>query len=213
MGLAMDLRVLELLCSRMAHDLVNPIGAVANGLELLEEGDTSVNGDAIALCRQSTGRASALLQIYRSAYGTVGSQPSFTVEEARRLAMEFVAGGRCTLDWPSAMDLPGRAGAGKLLLNLVLLAAESLPRGGAVAVGQSATAAALTIAVMASGSGARLSDDVSAALAPDAAAEGLTPRSVQAYFAARLAERLGGTLAASVVAPERVSFAVTLSAG
>jgi histidine phosphotransferase ChpT len=212
MSVLVDLETLELLCSRMAHDLINPMGAVANGLELLEEGDAS-DGDAIALCRQSVQRATTLMQVFRSAYGTAGSQPSFSADQARRLAGDFVAGGKCALDWPQATSLPERVGLGKLLLNLVLLAADVLPRGGRIGVGLSHSAAAFTVAVTAAGTGARLAEDFVAALASGAEAEALSPKSVQAYFTARLAERLGGEITAAAIGPDRVSFAVTLPQG
>lgn len=209
MGVAVDLRVLELLCARVAHDLINPMGAVANGLEALEEGDASLGDDALRLCRESTQRATTLLQVVRSAYGTAGSQTSFTPQAARDLAAAFLAGGRWTLDWP-ARDLPGRPGLGKLLLNLVLLASEALPRGGRIAVGLEQGPAGVTLAVTAAGAGAQVSDETRLALAADADAEALSTKSVQAHVAARLAERLGGRIAAAPVAADRVDFAVTL---
>lgn len=209
MGVAVDLRVLELLCARIAHDLINPMGAVANGLEVLEEGDASVGDDAVRHCRNSMERATTLLEVFRSAYGTAGSQLSFTPQAARDLAAAFLAGGKWTLDWPAG-DLPGRPGLGKLLLNLVLLASEALPRGGRIAVGLDQGPAGMTLAVTAAGAGAQVNGETHLALAPDADAGTLSTKSVQAHVAARLAERLGGRIAAAPVGVDRVDFAVTL---
>jgi len=212
MGVAVDLRVLELLCARVAHDLINPVGAVANGLEELEEGDASMDDDALRLCRDSLQRATILLQIFRSAYGTAGSLPSFTPQAARDLAAAFLAGGQWTLDWPAG-DLPGRPGLGKLGLNLVLLASGALPRGGRIAVGLDHGPAGVTLTVTAAGAGAQVNGETRLALAPDADSETLSTRSVLAHVAALLAERLGGRIAATPVGVDRVDFAVTLPPG
>jgi len=210
MRMAVDLRVLELLCARIAHDLVNPLGAVSNGLELLEEGDPAANAESIALCRDSMRRATALLQVFRSAYGTAGSQASFTPQAARDLADACLAGSKCVLQWPVGVEIPGRPGLGKLLLNLILVGSEALPRGGEIAVGLDGGRHALTLAVAATGAGARLTEEMAQALTLEVQPEALTTKSIQAYLTACLAERLGARLTAAPVSPDRVSFAVTL---
>jgi len=84
-----DLQILELVCSRLCHDLISPIGAVGNGLELMaEEADQELLDDARRLVDDSSRRAAALLQLYRSAYGNAGNQSSFGVNEAVKLAKE-----------------------------------------------------------------------------------------------------------------------------
>src|SRR4051812_20575113 len=84
-----DLQILELVCSRLCHDLISPVGAVGNGLELMaEEGDDELLEDARRLVESSTQRASSLLQMYRCAYGNAGNQASFGAGEAVKLARE-----------------------------------------------------------------------------------------------------------------------------
>ena len=64
-----EIRLIELLCSKLCHDLVGPVGAIGNGMELLEEEDLGMSKEALDLTAQSSRRASAILQFYRIAYG------------------------------------------------------------------------------------------------------------------------------------------------
>ncbi|MGH6962375.1 MAG: histidine phosphotransferase family protein, partial [Dongiaceae bacterium] len=135
MGVKVDLRVLELLASRVCHDLISPIGAVGNGLELLEDADDEMNADALKLSANCVRRASALLEFFRMAYGTAGSDTGLRWETAKQLAEGLVDGPKTTLVWGAAPDgLNVPAMAPKLALNLVLLGTEVLPRGGEIVV-------------------------------------------------------------------------------
>ena len=134
MGVKVDLRVLELLASRVCHDLISPIGAVGNGLELMEDADDEMSDDALKLSVNCVRRASALLEFFRMAYGTAGSDAGLRWENAKQLAEGLVDGPKTTLVWgaaPAGLNVP--AMAPKLALNLVLLGTEMLPRGGEIA--------------------------------------------------------------------------------
>src|SRR5215470_13153041 len=138
MDVQVDLRVAELLCSRLCHELVNPIGAVANGVELIGELDGPADPEALALIGESARTAGARLQFYRLAYGlATGSKADLTLAEAAVLAESVLASNRVRLDLPAADQESERglgARAAKLLLNLLILASEALPRGGRVAL-------------------------------------------------------------------------------
>lgn len=206
-----DLQILELLTSRFCHDLISPIGAIGNGLELLEEGDPAMTADAIHLTMDSVRRASTMLQYFRAAFGTAGARESFRVADARRLAAALLEGGRHRLDWPpEAVEAEAPPGVARLLLNLVLLGVEALPSGGVVAP-RLVAASPLSAEVSAIGAPARLSDEARAALleAPDPAS--LTPKSVQPYLTARLAEALGGRPEAESL-PDRLTLRVRFPA-
>jgi histidine phosphotransferase ChpT len=130
-----DLQVLELVCSRLCHDLISPIGAVGNGLELMaEEVDQELLNDARRLVEDSSSRAAALLQLYRSAYGNAGNQPAFGVNEAVKLAKESLDANRVSLTASVAGGIEWPAGYGKLVLNAILTVSEWLPRGGALSL-------------------------------------------------------------------------------
>src|SRR3954468_10212517 len=130
-----DLQILELVCSRLCHDLISPVGAVGNGLELMaEEGDDELLADARRLVESSTQRASSLLQMYRSAYGNAGNQASFGAGEAVKLAREGVDASRIEFraELPAVASWP--LGFGKVVLNAILTTAEWLPRGGVLSL-------------------------------------------------------------------------------
>jgi len=102
-----DLPILELVCSRLCHDLISPVGAVGNGLELMaEEGDEELLQDARRLVESSTQRASALLQMYRCAYGNAGNQASFGAGEAFKMAREAIDANRVELRAASCCSTP-----------------------------------------------------------------------------------------------------------
>ncbi len=215
MSVTVELRVLELLASRVCHDLISPIGAVGNGLELIEESGGDTGGDALQLSVNCVKRASALLEFFRMAYGTAGGDGSLRWDAARGLASGLLNGSKVALVWPpmpTGLTLP--PGATKLLLNLVLLATDTLPRGGEIAVGVDPAGNRLTLAVTASGRDARVTEEMAAALRADTdgVAE-LTAKTVQGYFAACVARALGSRLEVSAVPSASVRIAAVVAAG
>src|SRR5690606_26478214 len=94
MEVKVDLRVLELLSSRLCHDLISPIGAVNNGLELLEDEGSDMGDDALKLSIKSARRAADLLQAFRVALGAAGNQASVRLADARSLAAGLLEGGK-----------------------------------------------------------------------------------------------------------------------
>ena len=199
MTIHLDLRVVELLASRLCHDLVSPIGAINNGLELLAEDPEAVD-DAVDLSRGSARQASGLLQFYRLAYGQAGHRLGETGQELYDVAAAFTRAHKSRLDWRADEGwATAPPGLGKLALNMVATAAEALPRGGeiVVALQEDVRGAAIpTLVVTAQGRGARLRETDAAALAGTAVVEDLTPHSVQGYWTRTLAEDLGLTLSA-----------------
>jgi histidine phosphotransferase ChpT len=125
----------SILCSRLCHDLVNPVGAVNNGIEILvDEDDPEMQKQVLNLLEQSTRQVSNRLQFFRLAFGAAsGMQQSLPVDDLKRAAEAFFAEGKVTLDWQPQVSELTKDG-GKVLLNLVLVAGESLIRGGSVTV-------------------------------------------------------------------------------
>ncbi|MBI2254290.1 MAG: hypothetical protein HYU58_06710 [Proteobacteria bacterium] len=187
-----DLAVLELTCSRLCHDLISPIGAVNNGLELLEdEQDPELVAEARALAARSARRASILLQAYRCALGNAGNQASFGFGEAIKLARDFLDGGRVTLSGVPAMspgDLP--AGWSKLLLVGIILLSETLPRGGDLALSIEGEGEAARFTITAEGAQIVFADDHKSLLTGDSGTAALDARNVLAYLTGLLATRL-----------------------
>ncbi len=192
MALMVDSRVIELLCSRICHDLISPVGAINNGIELIEELGDRVVEEAIGLIGASAKKMSGHLKFFRMSYGFTGTQSIQSFREVRDLVESILDGGKIGLDWADAA-LPETApdpGWGKLLLNQVALAAEGLPRGGTLSIAVSAPPAPHRLEVAARGNDAGLSDELKAALDQEIAIDALTARTVHAYFTALLARRL-----------------------
>jgi histidine phosphotransferase ChpT len=118
-----------LLCSRVCHDIISPVGAISNGLELLEEG--GAEEDAMDLIRSSAHNASVRLKFARLAFGASGSVgASIDTGEAQKATEDFVsADSKTTVGWngPRAIIPKNKV---KLLLNLFLVAYGAIPRGG-----------------------------------------------------------------------------------
>jgi len=183
-----DLHILELVCSRLCHDLISPVGAVGNGLELMaEEGDQELLDDARRLVESSTQRASSLLQMYRSAYGNAGNQASFGAGAAVKLAREALDPARVEFraDLPAVADWP--QGFGKLLLNAILTTVEWLPRGGTLALAASESDGKAVFGLTAEGQGAGYSPEVARLLALDRTGIELTAHNIQPYLTGLIA--------------------------
>lgn len=207
---AFDLKLAEMLASRLCHDLVNPIGAVANGVELMSEFCDTMQKDALDLVASSADSAMKRVAFFRVAYGFAGHDEGQSILDVRGLAEGFLAGGKVALAWPpgpddAALGLP-RSGL-KLLLALVALGAETLPRGGSLAVKVESPTGAT---VVATGTGARIEASSEAILAAfkagrTPAPEALEAKSVGAAYAARLAREIGADLAVEA-AQDRITL-------
>lgn len=188
-----DLKVLQLLCSRLCHDLVGPSGAARNGMELYREiGDD----DALEMVAASNRRLSARLAFFRMAFGAGGlNDPLTALSEARKLAGDFLEGGRVGLDWPSGGESRPSGPVVKLLLNMILVAIDALPRGGTlgVSIGPAREGPAVVVEVVARGDGAGLKDDLLAALSADGAA-GLNAHNVHGFYCRSLARSVSSGL-------------------
>lgn len=121
-----------LLCSRVCHDIISPVGAINNGLELLDEG--GADEDAMLLIRASARNASARLQFARIAFGAAGSAGmQIDTGDAEAVATAFLANEKPEFEWkgPRAFLPKNQV---KLLLNLILIANAAIPRGGKITV-------------------------------------------------------------------------------
>jgi histidine phosphotransferase ChpT len=161
---ALDLAAL--LCSRVCHDLISPSGAIVNGLEVLEESiDEETRSFALELIKKSARMASARLQFCRIAFGAAGSAAAqIDLGDAENVARGFVEDEKVKLAWylPRALVPKNRV---KLLLNMILVAAQSIPRGGIVAIEGEGPPETLTFRISARGLNPRVSQALPALLA------------------------------------------------
>ena len=192
-----DLDFAALLVSRVCHDLVSPVGAVVNGLEVLEdERDATMRADALKLVTSSAEQAAARLQFARIAFGAAGSAGAeLDLNEIGRIVKGLSNGSKVQIDWQAAHVNWPKDWA-KLLMNATLLACDGLPRGGHVRVETSAESAAPSFAIRASGQGARVLEDVEKAMRGEPGGP-LDGRSIQAYLTHKLARGVNAGLTLS----------------
>lgn len=206
------LRIAELLASRLCHDLVSPVGAVGSGIELLREFGEDPGGDAMTLVEQSARLATERLQFFRIAFGQAGAgRLDVSMADMARFAAAAAATQRIRLAWPEGLATPGAGGA-KLLLNMVLLGADALPRGGELRVGLAPAPGGLAAEVGALAPEARLPDELAAALAGTVSVADLSARSVQARWTGLVAGRLGTSVGVLAEPGIGMRFTATLPA-
>jgi histidine phosphotransferase ChpT len=192
-----ELDFAALLVSRVCHDLVSPVGAVVNGLEVLEdERDAAMRADALKLVASSAEMAAARLQFARIAYGAAGSAGAeLDLNEVGRIVCGLVKGSKVEIEWRAA-NINWPKDWAKLLMNATLLAADSLPRGGRVKVETSTDPSAPSFSVRAAGQGARILEDSEKAVRGEPAGP-LDGRSIQPYLTHKLARLLNAGLTVS----------------
>jgi len=196
-----ELRVLELLCARFCHEMVSPVGAIGNGVELLDEDDPEFVRQAIGLIGQSARTASRRLQFYRFAYGTAPTASGVT---PRELLMGLLEGGKVAADWAPAVSSLSSEWQ-RLACNLAVIAVETLPRGGRIAL-RPAGVAGSGLEIDASGDSVLVNKEVVAALAGRASAAELNSRTIHGYVTAKFAEQLGVIAALAESGPSRALF-------
>jgi histidine phosphotransferase ChpT len=201
---ALDLAAL--LSSRVCHDVISPVGAIVNGLEVLEEEkDAEMRGHALALIKSSANEASARLQFCRLAFGAAGSKgASIDTGDAELVTRQLLADERTRLNWSVPRVLMSKNKV-KLLLNLCLIADGTIPRGGAISVSCVGADEQATFMVEARGTNARLAAHIPALLAGEAEEGAIDARAVQPYYAGLVARACGLDISVSTE-PELVSI-------
>lgn len=192
-----DLDLAALLCSRVCHDVISPVGAIANGLELIDDPETDAETKATALdmVRSSARMAAAKLKFCRIAFGAAGSAGAvIDMGEAGEIAKAFVSEEkRVSLEWNAPRENRPKQQV-KLLLNMVLMALAGIPRGGVVSL----TVEDGRFTARAAGDRARLPEAMVHVLDGTVELTSLDARLVQPYYARELARSAGLTLGMSM---------------
>jgi histidine phosphotransferase ChpT len=187
---ALDLAAL--LSSRVCHDVISPVGAIVNGLEVLEEEkDQEMRGHALALIKSSAQEASSRLQFCRLAFGAAGSKgSSIDTGDAENVARQLLADERTRLDWNVPRVLLPKNKV-KLLLNLCLIADASIPRGGDISISAKGEDDDMSFHVQAKGVNARVTPGVASLLSGEPEDGSVDARAIQAYYAGLVARSCG----------------------
>ena len=185
-----------LLCSRLCHDMLSPVGALSNGLELLaDETDAEMRARCIELLEQSAKISTDKLKFFRLAFGAAGGfGEAVPVEEAQEVVTSLAADAkRVELNWAiSQPTLPKPAV--KVLLNLSQIALDALIRGGKLDIGAERHEGNIEIVARATGDRVVFDEIIGQALQADLNPGEITSRTAAAHMIALLAEEMGGGL-------------------
>ncbi|WP_407150926.1 histidine phosphotransferase ChpT [Bradyrhizobium sp. ORS 86] len=185
------LELAALLCSRVCHDLISPVGAIVNGLEVLDDNPKPEDRDfALDLIRKSAKTASARLQFCRLAFGAAGSSGAqIDLGDAHNMAKGHIEDGKVTMSWnlPRLLLPKNRV---KLLLNMLVIAQQTIPRGGTLTIDPVGEGEALSFRITSAGLNARVPQNI-VDLLNGTAANTVDAHAVQPHYTRLLAEACG----------------------
>ena len=186
----------SLLCSRLCHDLLSPVGALNNGIELLaDEHDPEMRARCMDLLGESARASANKLKFFRLAFGAAGGFGDEVDTREARVAIEGLFGGdgRIQLGW--MVDEPTMSKSGlKVLLNLVLIAGDALVRGGRLDVGAERHDSGVDIVVRAEGPRIVLDPELAKVLRGEVDEQEIAPRAAAAWLVHLLVSETGGEI-------------------
>ena len=187
---ALDLAAL--LCSRVCHDVISPVGAIVNGLEVLDdEKDEAMRGFAQDLIKKSAKQASARLQFARLAFGAAGSAgAAIDTGDAENVARGFIGDERTQLSWDMPRVLLPKNQV-KLLLNLLVIASGTIPRGGTIHVHGTVENDRGTFTLSTQGPSARIPNHVEGLLAGQSEGGTIDAHGIQPFYTGLVARAVG----------------------
>lgn len=195
---ALDLAAL--LCSKVCHDLISPVGAVVNGIEVMEDDpDEQTKTFALELIKKSASTASARLQFCRIAFGAAGSAgASIDTGDAESVARGMMEDDKTKLTWklPRVLLPKNRV---KLLLNMLLLAGGTIPRGGTIMIEPEGEGDGMGFKLTTAGLNSRVPQAVPGLVAGDTGGHAVDAHGIQPFYTGLLARNCGLTVS---VAPE-----------
>src|SRR5919199_1967476 len=187
-----SLDLAALLCSRVCHDVISPVGAIVNGLEVREDENAPAMRDfAFELIRKSARQASARLQFARLAFGAAGSAgAAIDLNDAEQVARGMFQDDKVKLSWsaPRALLPKNRV---KLLLNLLVIATNAVPRGGTIDVVVTGNAEACEFVLTSKGLNARIPPHVEELLAGSPENGTVDAHSIQPFFTGMVSRAAG----------------------
>jgi len=186
-----DLEFAALISSKICHDVIGPVGAIYNGLEILDEDDDAqAKSYAMDVIRNVTEQASARLQFARFAFGAAGSAGAqIDLSMAEQISRGYVGSGKHTLIWNGPAGHMGKDNV-KLLLNLISASVTALPRGGDLTVSILGSLEEPSFEIRCAGQTARPPQYLTDIVAGTTDGE-LNAMNIQAYYTWRLAAQTG----------------------
>ena len=205
------LELAALLCSRVCHDVISPVGAIVNGLEVLEEEkDDSMREFAHDLIRKSAKQASARLQFARIAFGAAGSAgAAIDLGDAVQIAKGFIEDDRIKLEMNAPRVLLPKNQV-KLLLNLLMTATSTIPRGGVIRAKVDVVGEQGRFDIRATGTSARIPVNVEGLLRGESEAGAIDAHAIQPYYTGLIARTAGMSISLSLNGDEASIIAAAI---
>jgi histidine phosphotransferase ChpT len=197
-------KLTALVASRICHDMVEPMSAIIQGLEMIKAGEGKTDPDALSLLDHGVGKAWAKLEFFRFALAGAMAEGESSLEEGREVAHKLYSALKPELKW-NAPNVSMPRPAVRVIVNLLLIANECLPRGGTVEVAAEKFGEGGEVRVIARGPRAKLRDTTAAALRGDGLEEGLSGHTIQPALTGLLA-RQGGVELHAREGEERVEL-------
>ena len=190
-----ELELAALLCSRVCHDLISPVGAIVNGLEVLDDNPKPEDREfAIDLIRKSAKTASARLQFCRLAFGAAGSASAqIDLGDALTMAKGHIEDHRTAITWNLPRLLLPKNKV-KLLLNMMVIAQQTIPRGGMLTVDPVGEGDAIAFKITTTGTNARMPQQAVLDAVSGAHAGAIDAHAVQPHYTRLLAKACGWTV-------------------
>ena len=206
-----EIALSALLCSRLCHDLISPVGAFSNGIEILaDEDDPGMRQEVFKLLGQSVQQAGARLMFFRMAFGAGGGfGDNSPADSVRDTLSAYFAGGKIAIDWKVSLSELSRDTV-KIILNLALLAADALPRGGGITVEVMRSTGGLDLAVVAQGDRLLDKPEIAKILADGCPIADLDSKTAPAYLVHKTVAAHGGTVKSSSDGQQAVTYRVRL---
>lgn len=187
-----ELRMAQLMVTRLCHDLAGPVNALNNGAELLEDDPDVASGEALSLLLDSAKESMARLQFYRLSYGRVAEDETTSLADYRELMDEFFQTGRTSLSWADDAALPISQAILRIVLNLLIVASQALVRRGEIILSQAGTADSPSITLTLKGPDIRLKPEAMELLqGAESPGDAEDPKTAQLHFLAHLVSRAG----------------------
>lgn len=211
MSIKIDFSIMELLTSKICHDLISPIGAVNNGMEFVEEMGAESSEEVFELIGFSASQASAKLQAYRMAYGAGGLDDGIKPKDVYNFIEALISTDKKIVqNW----DPHGELGYTerpkaycKLLICALLLAMEALPKGGTISVKSGGKQQTL---IHAEGKDAGLRDGMEDALNLNTSPDNLEPKHMHSYICGLIAKNYGYTLSVEKTGVDLIILSLNL---
>lgn len=194
-----------LLCSKVCHDIISPVGAITNGLELMEEDiDGSMREMAMDLVQRSATQASAKLKFARIAFGAAGSAGAeIDTGDAEEVAQGYVVAEKPDLEWKVERQLLPKNQV-KLMLNLLMMALNCVPQGGKITLSMTGGRDAPEFKLICNGRNARVADETANMVKGMPEDGKVDAHNVQPYYAGLLARLSGLSVSMQMVGEEAI---------